>query len=283
VKGLRGTWKACVGCFAANDQDRKQLDAAPINLSGIYRKVAETLGVTQADLKKLRTVFRKIDFDGYGDITVLELFELLDEPYTPIMGRLYEQLIRGQTNTTRGDVPALNYENFVFFILVFGTFTERDILKFVFETFDVDGSGHLEEEEIRALLAVVNNDTPSFPGNYMKMMREFDTDGDNRLSFKEFQALNKKFPSAMFPVFRLHDMVHKKTLGEDGFTRLFSNTATIREAISNKKSLRKQAEAAREEAEDVAEDQRRELAQGAGLGLTNTGVGISAMAKPGRK
>ena len=31
---------------------------------------------------------------GYGDITVLELFELLDEPYTPIMGRLYEQLIR---------------------------------------------------------------------------------------------------------------------------------------------------------------------------------------------
>jgi hypothetical protein len=40
----RGTWKACVGCFAADDQDRKQLDAAPINLSGIYRKVAETLG-----------------------------------------------------------------------------------------------------------------------------------------------------------------------------------------------------------------------------------------------
>ncbi len=77
--------------------------------------------------------------------------------------------------------------------------------------------------------------------------------------------------------------MHKKTLGEDGFTRLFSNTATIREAISNKKNLRKQAEAAREEAEDVAEDQRRELAQGAGLGLTNTGVGISAMAKPGRK
>lgn len=90
-------------------------------------------------------------------------------------------------------------------------------------------------------------------------------------------------PTALAPVVTRDAQVHKKSLGEDGFTRLYANTATIREAISNKKNLKKQAEAAREEAEDVAEDQRREMAQGVGLGLTNTGVGISATAKPGRK
>lgn len=287
VLTAKSTWKACFRCFGVccngpEDSDQKRLDGAPINLSGIYRKVAETLGVTQAHLKKLRAQFRRIDFDGYGDITVLELFEHLDEPYTPIMGRLYEQLIRGQTNSKRGDVPTLNFDNYVFFVLVFGIFTERDILKFVFETFDIDGSGHLEEEEIRALLAVVNNDTPSFPGNYNKMMREFDTDGDNRLSFKEFAGLNKKFPSAMFPVFRLHDMVHRRTLGSDIFTQLYANTAGIREAITNKKNLVKQAAAAKEEEEEELEEQKRQLAEGVGLGITGAGVGLSVTAKMGR-
>jgi hypothetical protein len=42
-------WRSCVGfvnacCNGPQENDQKKLDAAPINLAGIYRKVAETLG-----------------------------------------------------------------------------------------------------------------------------------------------------------------------------------------------------------------------------------------------
>lgn len=49
--------------------------------------------VTQPQLRKLRAVFRKIDSGNMGDITLMELFEHLDEPMSVFGTRLYEQVI----------------------------------------------------------------------------------------------------------------------------------------------------------------------------------------------
>ena len=60
-------WKqltSCVDCLCngGSADDGARLDDAPINLGGIHRKVVERCFVTQVHLKKLRKVFRTIDF-----------------------------------------------------------------------------------------------------------------------------------------------------------------------------------------------------------------------------
>jgi hypothetical protein len=45
----------------------------------------------------------------------------------------------------------------------------------VFDTFDVDGSGAVDEEEFMVLCQTVNAAAPSFPGNFQRALEEFDT------------------------------------------------------------------------------------------------------------
>lgn len=100
----------------------------------------------------------------------------------------------------------------------------------------------IDEEEFIELCATVNNMNPTYPGNFMRAMTEFDkcvraaprprvcTEGvvcltrcwchplmtrndDGMIDFEEFQLLNRRYPSVLFPIFRLQDLLQKATLG----------------------------------------------------------------------
>jgi hypothetical protein len=43
-----------------------------------------------------------------------------------------------------------------------------------FETFDLDGSGAIDEKEFMELCRTVNNANPMFPGNFTRALEEFD-------------------------------------------------------------------------------------------------------------
>jgi len=43
-----------------------------------------------------------------------------------------------------------------------------------FQAFDNDASGVIDEEEFVELCATVNNMNPTYPGNFMRAMTEFD-------------------------------------------------------------------------------------------------------------
>jgi len=236
-------WKritSCLDCLCngASDTEQARLDSAPIVLGGVHRKVAERLCVTQDHLRKLRTVFRRIDYNGFGNIMLEEVFEYVGEDPNPFLDRLYAQLVASQTGDY-GTSKLLSFENFVLFVLVFGSMSEGDVLKFVFESFDADGSGHLEPDEIIALLGAINRNKPLYPGNYTKMLQEFDTDQDGRISYKEFKALHKAYPIALFPVFRMYDQLQEKTLGAGAFVEMGRATLHLREMTDAQKNFRK--------------------------------------------
>jgi Ca2+-binding EF-hand superfamily protein len=49
------------------------------------------------------------------------------------------------------------------------------LMTVVFDTFDADDSGHLEEAEVCIMLTVINHERPLYPGNFQRMIQEFDT------------------------------------------------------------------------------------------------------------
>lgn len=49
--------------------------------------------VSQEELRKLRSVFREIDYSGFGNVALEEVIEHTGEKPSPILDRLYVQLI----------------------------------------------------------------------------------------------------------------------------------------------------------------------------------------------
>lgn len=76
----------------------------------------------------------------------LQVFELLEEPPSPILERLYILLVEAKWETPTEKAPgSLDFNDFLLLTLVCGLMSENDMLRFVFETFDADDSGHLEQ------------------------------------------------------------------------------------------------------------------------------------------
>jgi len=53
-------------------------------------------------------------------------------------------------------------------------YTREEILRFVFDSFDIDDSGSINEEEFRTLCDTINDGKPVFPGSFSKALKESD-------------------------------------------------------------------------------------------------------------
>jgi len=93
-------------------------------------------------------------------------------------------------------------------VCTYSCFQEDDILKFGFDLFDEDGSGTIDEYEMKRLVEKVNGggegeeDEPP-NGNLKKAIELIDKDGDGLLDFFEFVKLCKHLPLILYPAFRL--------------------------------------------------------------------------------
>ena len=55
----------------------------------------------------------------------------------------------------------------------------------------------------------MNCSEPTFAGNFAAAIQQFDTNSDGVIDFKEFAALNKKFPMLLFPAFRMQEAMQR--------------------------------------------------------------------------
>ena len=62
-----------------------------------------------------------------------------------------------------------------------------------------------------------------FAGNFAAAIQQFDTNSDGVIDFKEFAALNKKFPMLLFPAFRMQEAMQRLTLGSRAWTQILED------------------------------------------------------------
>lgn len=66
-------------------------------------------------------------------------------------------------------------DDFVCVCGIYCMYGKDEILQILFDLFDQDGSGAIDDDEFQDLCKMVNNGNPTFPGNFQAALETFDT------------------------------------------------------------------------------------------------------------
>lgn len=149
-----------------------------------------------------------------GNVSYEEFFEWLEEPRSLFTDALYDQMIAKATG------QMMQLDDFIITTILYCNYGQEDLLRLIFNMFDKDGSGTIDEEEFVELCQLVNNGSPVFPGNFKKALEEFDTNDDGLIDFDEFKSLNQRYAIVLFPAFRLQQALQRHTLGESEWVKI---------------------------------------------------------------
>ena len=153
------------------------------------KQVALTAISVQAspdDIKELKDLFKQLDVNGDGSLSLEELKKGLAGKAN---GDNILDLLRSADTDGSGEI---NYTEFLAATIDQTVFMREDYLRTTFRLFDKDGSGKIDNEEVVALLQgdeignLVSQDAIG------KAMAEIDQNGDGEIDFEEFMAMMKK-------------------------------------------------------------------------------------------
>ncbi|EFJ31885.1 hypothetical protein SELMODRAFT_449435, partial [Selaginella moellendorffii] len=148
-----------------------------------FRALATTL--EPEEIHNLRDQFNIIDVDGSGTITLEEIRQALlkDRPWTLKESKVLEILQAMDANMD----GFIDFDEFVAATLHVRQLEELDSEKWqlrtkcAFDKFDKDGDGFISPDEIKEYTGL--------KGSLDTLLDEADTDGDGRISLREFQKL----------------------------------------------------------------------------------------------
>ena len=141
--------------------------------------------------------------------------EDVGEPRSPFVDAVFSLVdVNGNGN--------LDFGEYIQIFCVYCTYNRDEILSFVYECFDADGSGTIDEEEFMLLAKTVSAAAPMFPGNFGRALEEFDVNGDGLIDMDEFRELNRRYPLVLFPAFRLQDNLQRGSLGLKRWNQILS-------------------------------------------------------------
>lgn len=89
----------------------------------------------------------------------------------------------------------------------------RALVRFTFDLFDRDLSGFLDVSEVYELLAEVYGDSYEQNHRLKLLFEELDSNGDNKIAFDEFRNINQRYPSLLFPAFRMQRSLRERVFG----------------------------------------------------------------------
>ena len=108
----------------------------------------DKLRLTKKDQAKLWSVFTKFDKDKSGTMDMREFYQLIGEPQTIFGDSIFELIDVDNSGT-------LDFSEFVQALGTFCMFGKVEVMKFCFYIFDKDKNGYIEEDELSALVEVL--------------------------------------------------------------------------------------------------------------------------------
>ena len=209
--------------FNANEQAKRCLcftkNYQAYNDVGINDPLAcaccHVLGLEELDLRALFHEFEREDADNSGTISEEEFLSLVGATDSGFTRSLIHSIVWGWAGLGDSLVRQMTFSDYVLAACTVCTLKRKQLLFLVFEMFDRDQSGSIDVAEFRKLDNIVRSLGGSlFPDDYAEFLDEYDRNGDNTVSFKEFLKLDDKFPMLFFPAHHLFEIFREKTLGE---------------------------------------------------------------------
>lgn len=138
-------------------------------------------GKLQDDAPELRALFQQLDTDKSGRLSREEFRVGMQRLGAQLTEDDLTELVRGADIDGDGEI---DYPEFLAATLWHSHVRRAEFLRSLFAKFDVDGSGTIDIEELRRLLGMYGVSGGELEG----LLQQADQDGDNLISFSEFQA-----------------------------------------------------------------------------------------------
>ena len=185
-------------------------------------KVQDQLNLTPSDIAGFWKVFRKFDREHAGVITMDIFFQDICLEERTLFGDAIFDLIDTE------DTNVIEFGEFVQGVCTFAMFQPVDILRFSFFIFDKDKNGYIDKDELELFVNTLHNG--GVAGNIMAALHSIDFNGDGKFDFKEFQALHAKYPTVLYPAFRLQTQMQMYVMGTSWWDRKKNKIAMEKEA-----------------------------------------------------
>ncbi|CAO2195016.1 unnamed protein product [Urochloa humidicola] len=142
--------------------------------------------LSEEEIRGLKEMFKSMDADNSGTITVDELRRGLAKQGTKLTEAEVEQLMEAADADGNGTI---DYEEFITATMHMNRVDREEHLYTAFQYFDKDGSGCISKEELEQAL----KEKGLLDGRDIKeIISEVDADNDGRIDYSEFVAMMRK-------------------------------------------------------------------------------------------
>ena len=138
------------------------------------------------DIRDLKEIFKSLDKNGDGSLTLEELRVGLQGKEN---GETLLDLLKSADTDNSGEI---NYTEFIAATIDVNIFMRQDYLRTAFEMFDADGSGKIDNDEVKALLQGDELQNLCSVDAIKTAMDEIDVNGDGEIDFEEFMQMMQK-------------------------------------------------------------------------------------------
>lgn len=138
------------------------------------------------DIKELKDLFKALDVNGDGTLTLHEIQKGLKGM---VNGEQIANLMASADTDKSGEI---NYTEFIAATIDANVFMRDDYLRSAFNMFDKDGSGKIDNSEVAELLLGEELGNLVSKAAIEEALAEIDENGDGEIDFDEFMLMMKK-------------------------------------------------------------------------------------------
>ncbi|OWZ23373.1 hypothetical protein PHMEG_0001743 [Phytophthora megakarya] len=232
IKSPGATKKTNIGTSKAPEMDAK----------GIYSILVQTrqceelclsLGLTMSDIRKMKRKYNDNDMYHSGEITQAEFFFMINEDRRPLSVGIFKF----------ADIPDtqkfISFDQYLLCVVNFAVLTKPELYQFVFDLYDADQSGGLDDHEFLKMSVELQSKQFNFSANVgtaIKMLegredRAAFAPDDGLMDLGEFMKFAKNFPVAFYPILNMQKNVRTSTLGGSRWSRITANKLKVQELV----------------------------------------------------
>ncbi|ETK72305.1 hypothetical protein F441_20995 [Phytophthora nicotianae CJ01A1] len=210
---------------------------------GVYKIFVQTrrceelcsgLGLTMKDIRKMKRKYDANDMFHSGEINQAEFFFMIKEERRPLTLGILKF----------ADVPEsqkfLSFDQYLLCVVNFAVLTKPELYQFVFDLYDDDQSGALDEREFTKMSLELQSKQFHFQANVSMAIKLLEgkegravfTPDDGLVDMGEFMKFAKNFPVAFYPIMNMQKNVRASTLGESRWSRITANKLKVQELVS---------------------------------------------------
>jgi calcium-dependent protein kinase len=131
----------------------------------------------------LHKIFKEIDRDGNGQIDAEEIFISYGKFFPGTLQEVWEKIKLFVEKVDINHNGKLEYSEFLAVVSILNKEINQKMLKDVFDHYDNNHNGYITATDLKEIFENCDVDDT---GEFQEMIDEYDTDGDRKISFKEF-------------------------------------------------------------------------------------------------